>query len=147
MSWWLWLLASCTNERSPAPAAPSPEFVAQDADVQSFATWQVVRRLDRALSDDGRAHTDAARTIYVNAAGAMRGADGQYPLGTILIKQVEGGYGIVGMAKRGGSFNTAHNGWEWLNISAEGRITLRTASPLCNQCHAKARDQDYVFTR
>ena len=145
------IVNSCDKEEdSPAPdpnPMPSTEFVAADSDFAGFRTWKVVVDLKNALSDDGRAHTDAARTVWIKQANAALGQNGQYPIGTILVKEVQGGYGIVAMVKRGGTYNSSHNGWEWFHLDTAGKITSRNSSSVCNNCHAKVKNADYVFTR
>jgi len=143
------VLSSCESEKAENTPDPTPqtEFVAADADFANFRSWTVIRQLDRALSEDGRAHTDAARTIWIKQANATRSQNGQYPNGTILVKEVQGGYGIVAMVKRGGTFNSGHQGWEWFKLDTAGKIISRNSSNLCNSCHAQEKDQDYVFTK
>jgi hypothetical protein len=55
------------------------------------------------------------------------------------------------MAKRGGTFNSQHKGWEWFVIDpASGTIASRADTlmgGLCNSCHVVNADEDYVFTR
>ena len=143
------VLSACESEKVVDDPNPTPqvEYVATDADFENFRNWNVIKQLDRALSDDGRAHTDAARTIWVKQANASRSQNGQYPNGTILVKEVQGGYGIVAMVKRGGPFNSNHQGWEWFKLDSAGKITSRNSSNVCNSCHAQEKDQDYVFTK
>ncbi|WP_373549850.1 cytochrome P460 family protein [Haliscomenobacter sp.] len=141
---------SCGNEKEDSNTPPTStveEFIAKDADFDGFRNWEVVAILDKALSAEGRAHTDAARTIWIKPPNTKRGTNGQYPIGTILIKEVKGGYGIVAMVKRGGSFNPAHNGWEWFQIDAASKITSRSASNTCNNCHSLVKNQDYAFSK
>ena len=141
---------SCGNENEEDGTTPIPiteEFIAKDSDFEDFRNWEVVVKLDKALSPEGRAHSDAARTIWIKPPNNKRGSNGQYPIGTILIKEVEGGYGIVAMVKRGGSFNPSHNGWEWFQIDAASKISSRSASNTCNNCHSLVKNQDYAFTK
>lgn len=143
------VLSACTSESeniSPDPNSGS-EYTAVDADFQNFRNWTVVTQLSKALSADGRAHTDAARTIWIKQADAKRGPNGQYPNGTILVKEVLGGYGIVAMVKRGGDYNSAHNGWEWFHLDSAGKITTRNSASICNNCHAQVKNLDYAFTK
>jgi hypothetical protein len=136
-----------TEDDGTTPTSTTQEFVAKDSDFEGFRNWDVVIKLDKALSAEGRAHTDAARTIWIKPPNTKRDANGQYPNGTILIKEVQGGYGIVAMVKRGGSFNPSHNGWEWFQIDAASKISSRSASNTCNNCHALVKNQDYSFTK
>ena len=143
------ILSACESEKVVDDPNPTPqvEYVATDADFENFRNWSVVKQLSKALSEDGRAHTDAARTIWIKQANATRSQNGQYPNGTILVKEVQGGYGIVAMVKRGGTFNASHNGWEWFRLDSAGKISSRNSSNLCNNCHAQVKDQDYAFTK
>ena len=143
------ILSACESEKVVDDPNPTPqvEYVATDADFENFRNWTVVKQLSKALSEDGRAHTDAARTIWIKQANATRSQSGQYPNGTILVKEVQGGYGIVAMVKRGGAFNSTHNGWEWIRLDSAGKITSRNSSNVCNNCHAQVKGQDYAFTK
>lgn len=143
------LLSACESEKGVDAPNPTPqaEYVATDADFENFRNWTVVKQLSKALSEDGRAHTDAARTIWIKQATATRSQNGQYPNGTIFVKEVQGGYGIVAMVKRGGAFNSNHNGWEWFRLDTAGKISSRNSSNLCNSCHAQVKDLDYAFTK
>lgn len=125
----------------------STDFVAEAKDFANFRTWTKVISLSQAHSDDGRAHTNAARVVYINNAAAKRNAQNQYDKGTIVVKEVEGGYGVVAMVKRGGSFNPNHQNWEWFQLETNGGIKSRSASDGCNSCHSKAKSLDYVFTK
>lgn len=145
-------LGSCTKEKSdgvvPVPTPTSPnEYIATDADFQGFRNWTVVVQLSKAQSDDGRAHTDAARTVWIKQTNAVRDQNGQYPNGTVFVKEVLGGYGIVAMVKRGGTYNAGHNGWEWFHLDSAGKITSRNSSNTCNNCHVRAKSLDYAFTK
>ena len=145
----IFVLSACAGESENMTPDPTPqtEYVAEDSDFQGFRNWTVVSQLSKALSDDGRAHTDAARTIWIKQANATRSKNGQYPNGTILVKEVLGGYGIVAMVKRGGNFNSAHQGWEWFRLDSAGKITSRNSANICNNCHAQVKNQDYTFTK
>lgn len=143
------------SEDTPSPSNPTnptnpnnavTEFIAQDADFAGFKNWTKYSELASAMSDDGRAHSNGSRIMWVKQANAARGANGQYPVGTIFVKEVQG-YGIVGMAKRGGSFNADHQNWEWFSLNLEGKILNRNSSSLCNNCHLKAKNLDYVFSK
>ncbi len=138
---------SPTNPTNPNnPTNPSQEFIAQDADFLGFKNWTKYAELPSAMSADGRAHGNGSRIMWVKQANAVRDTKGQYPIGTIFVKEVQN-YGIVVMAKRGGSFNAEHQNWEWFYINLEGKILSRNASSLCNNCHLKAKNLDYVFSK
>ncbi|TAF67389.1 MAG: hypothetical protein EAZ55_03475 [Cytophagales bacterium] len=122
------------------------EFIAQDVDFENFRNWVKIIESPNALSNDGRAHTDAARVIWIKQ-NTKPNPNEQYPIGTILVKEVQGGYGIVAMVKRGGTYNAEHQYWEWFKLDNNGKIISRNASSLCNNCHALAKSSDYVFSQ
>jgi len=93
------------------------------------------------------------RTIYINN-NASRGSDGQFPVGTILVKAHTKAGAMIGgtaMAKRGGDFNPGAKGWEWFVLNSSGGIMVRGGAEVmdgaCNNCHGGASTTDYVFTR
>jgi len=98
-------LGSCTKEKGnavvPVPTPTSPnEYIATDADFKGFRNWTVVVQLSKAQSADGRAHTDAARTVWIKQANAVRDQNGQYPSGTVLVKEVLGEIGRASCRER-----------------------------------------------
>jgi hypothetical protein len=137
-----------------------PEFVAQDADLASAASWtQVVMRAGPGpdASAIGMAHdtmdVSITRTVYVNQS-VSRGGNGQFPSGTIFAKLHRKDGRIIGgtaMAKRGASFNTADNGWEWFMLKADGTIMGRGDATfmdgMCHMCHGARKGQDFVFVK
>ncbi|MDX2188250.1 MAG: hypothetical protein SFY32_00175 [Bacteroidota bacterium] len=148
------IIISCgTKKEEPSPTnittTAVTEYIAKDTSFLNYKSWKVVLVQDSALSSDGRAHSNAPRITWIKQSTAVRGSNGQYPLGTVLVKSVSGGYGIVAMAKRNGDFNKSNNGWEWFKLNEEGKISIKYISPGgCDDCHKKvAVNQDYVFTR
>lgn len=142
-------------------ACGGSEFVATDADFAGLASWtKVTGPLSGAgpnPANIGPAHDSAdaavSRTIYINN-GATRGADGQFPVGTILVKAHTKAGAMVGgtaMAKRGNSFNPTVKDWEWFVLTAAGTIMTRGGAEVmggaCNGCHTISAAKDYVFTR
>lgn len=104
-----------------------------------------------------------SRISWINSVGA--GASGEtYPVGTIVIKETmtwdngakkyadEGG--LLGMVKRGGTFNADHHNWEWFVLKPDlSEIAARGGNDVmdgaCNSCHANATGtagKDYVFS-
>jgi cytochrome c553 len=138
------------------------EFIAKDDDFANFSKWTFVDKVTGTSDNIKDAHLalnpNASRTIYVKA-NADRTDNGKFPVGTILVKQYTDKsnkpLGATAMVKRGGGFNKEFGGWEWfvLDVST-GKIALddkgnptRGAIAMCNQCHAKTAENDYVFTR
>lgn len=142
-------------------ACGEAEFVAQEADFVGFTSWTKaagpISGVGPNPSSIGPAHdsgdANISRTIYIKD-NAARGSDGQFPVGTILIKAHSKGGAMVGgtaMVKRGNSFNPSVKDWEWFVLTASGSIMVRGGAEVmngaCNSCHTVASSKDYVFTR
>lgn len=150
------LIFSCnktTSDPVPAPTNPvtnpvnSQEFVATDKDFEGFRKWSKVAEFSQAVGAEGLAHGNGKRVVWIKQEKASRqSTNNQYSVGTIVVKEVQN-YGIVGMVKRGGTFNAEHQNWEWFYLTEEGKITSRNASNTCNNCHIKAKNLDYVFSK
>ena len=140
----------------------SPQFIADNDDFTNFSKWTFVDKVTGTSDNIKDAHLaenpNASRTIYVKN-NADRTDNGKFPVGTILVKQYTDKnnkpLGATGMVKRGGGFNKEFGGWEWFVLDiTTGKIELdktgaqtRGAIAMCNQCHAKTAENDYVFTR
>jgi Cytochrome P460 len=138
------------------------EYVAGDADFVDYTKWTLVDRVSGASENLQGAHLandpNTTRSIYIKG-NADRTDNGKFPVGTTLVKHYADKdnrlLGGVGMVKRGGGFNKEFGGWEWFVLDVKtGKITLdgsgaqtRGAIAVCNQCHAKTAENDYVFTR
>lgn len=145
------LLAACGGK----------EFLAQESDFVGFTSWTKtagpISGIGPNPSAIGPAHDSGdptiSRTIYIKD-NATRGSDGQFPVGTILIKAHSKGGAMIGgtaMVKRGNSFNPSAKDWEWFMIAATGSIMVRGGAEVmdgaCNSCHSGASNKDFVFTR
>lgn len=139
----------------------SGEFVAQESDLAGFTGWTKVTGPISGVGPNaaaiGPAHDSGdatiSRTIYINS-NASRGSDGQFPVGTVLVKGHAKAGAMIGgtaMAKRGGSFNASAKGWEWFVLTASGSVMARGGAEVmdgaCNGCHNAAATKDLVFTR
>ena len=139
----------------------SGEFVAQESDLAGFTGWTKVTGPISGTGPNaaviGPAHDSGdasiSRTIYINN-NATRASDGQFPVGTILVKGHTKAGAMIGgtaMAKRGGSFNPSAKGWEWFVLTASGSVMARGGAEVmdgaCNGCHNAAATKDLVFTR
>lgn len=137
------------------------EFVAQDADFAGFSGWTKaagpITGVGPNPSSIGSAHDSGdstiSRTIYIKD-NAVRGSDGQFPIGTILVKAHTKAGAMVGgtaMVKRGSSFNPSVKDWEWFILTASGSIMTRGGAEVlggaCNSCHTVASSKDFVFSR
>jgi hypothetical protein len=161
------ILSACSNTNSVAPE----EFVVQSQNIQGYTQWLRVAEVSGTGNFPlllGRAHYSSSpwvtRRVYANTTAQQgRGASGEFPNGSIIVKTFHDNTGkwLLGevMVKRqqsGGTFNTDHQGWEWLEIRENGTITLDTLgreqrgaqfyNGLCNSCHAQYRSRDYLFT-
>lgn len=154
------VFASCSDSTTDAPA--NAEFVAKDSDFASYATWTQTTTPRIGLDPAGKlggAHEEldstVSRYIHINNASATRSNAGQYPNGTLFAKAMKAKDGtvkaITAMAKRGGEYNKAKNGWEYMLIDpATRKITARGDtlwSGACQGCHGVASAQDYIFTK
>ncbi len=156
----VFLAASC-SEDSKSPT----DHNAADSDFQSFRTWTKVttkKGADPALG--GMAHggndENVTRNIFIKK-DVSRSPNGEYPIGTIIVKESLKGDGsvlaITAMVKRESKFNPQHKGWEWFMLAENGNIgkdangnPMRGANlmdGMCNGCHAGASNKDYVFTK
>jgi cytochrome c553 len=138
------------------------EYIASDGDFAGYTKWTVVDRVSGASDALQGAHLandpNTTRTIFVKG-NADRTDNGKFPIGTTLVKHYTDKenklLGGVAMVKRGGGFNKEFGGWEWFVLDVNtGKIAVnasgaqsRGAITMCNQCHAKTAENDYVFTR
>jgi hypothetical protein len=145
-------------------------FLAQNGDFGDFRSWQSVV-VGTAPIVDG--HQARQRRVYVNAAPVDD--EGAFPVGTIIVKEGTGFEAadeepeLHAMVKRGSRFNLdGAVGWEWfelgLTTSNIPLIQWRGEQPpdgedygcvagvcevgfgQCNDCHAGARDNDFVLS-
>jgi hypothetical protein len=155
-------LTACSGTTSTPPSTTPTEFVASAADFANYTTWTQNGAPRHGVDPSGLlkmgAHggndTNVIRTIYMNPSNPQRDAGGHFPTGTILLKE-SGMKGqtpmmVTAMAKRGGSYNSDGNGWEFFMLSS-GQIMGRgdtLMGGMCKSCHAGAgASKDDVFTR
>lgn len=153
------LASSCSdNSTDPTPQ----EFVADSADFVGYSSWEQTTEpivgVDPAGILIGGAHgaTDSnlVRSVFISPRGAKRGTNGEFPNGTLLLKELKDKDGnimmLTSMAKRGGSFDPTGKNWEYFMMDGKGSIQGRGAGlmdGMCKGCHAGAASTDYVFTR
>lgn len=152
--------ALCMGLLTLGAACGETTFVAQESDLKGFSAWTQTTTPKQGGGASaallGSAHdamdSSITRTIYINN-NATR-VDGQFPIGTILLKaHTKAGVmtGGTAMAKRGGDFNPSAKGWEWFILNASGGIMARGGAEVldgaCNSCHNTASATDFVFTR
>lgn len=150
-------ISSCTKEET---VTPSTEFTATDAAFAGFSAWTQTTTPKTGDDPSGflkGAHDEkdgaVTRYIYINNGSATRSNNGEYPNGTVIVKDMKKGgvsAGVMAMVKRGGTFNSANKGWEWFVLNSEGKIQSRGAdlmSGACNGCHSVVTARDFVFTK
>jgi Cytochrome P460 len=138
------------------------EYIAQDDDFANYTKWTLVDKVSGNSDQLKGAHVsdqpDTTRTIFIKG-NADRTDNGRFPVGTTLVKHYTDKsnklLGATAMVKRGNGFNKEGGGWEWfvLDVSS-GKIAnnpagapIRGAIAMCNQCHVKTEENDFVFTR
>jgi hypothetical protein len=116
--------------------------------------------IDRARTKVGP-HANARIVIYMNkpAAGAFAANTNEFPVGSVIVKQKadvtpldkDGKLrtrfpitGVGGMIKRPAGYDKEHGDWEYFYFEDAAKIENGRIST-CVQCHAAARDKDYVF--
>ena len=138
------------------------EFIAEEEDFVGYENWEQTTPprvgVDPANILAGGAHgatdSNVTRSMFISPDGAQPSDGGQYPVGTLLAKEMKDSSGtimmITAMAKRGNNYDPSGNDWEYLLLDASGSITDRGAdlmNGMCKACHAGAAALDYVFTR
>ena len=153
------LFQSCSDDDE-EEAAPVAEFVATNADFANFRSWPEVATHQGPGPEIGGAHhgpdDEVSRTIYVKN-NQKRGADGKFPVGTLIVKDTRKNgetVEVTAMVKRGNGFNPDNNDWEWFMLEPDGKIArdnsleLRGAKlmgGMCGSCHLQASSKDFSF--
>ncbi len=104
-------------------------------------------------------HANTGILIFMNdqAATAFRTNASHFPVGAVVVKQktvhgyigksgkqIVGDNGVGGMVKRSPGFDPKHGDWEYFYFEDPKKIQSGRIAT-CVQCHASAREQDYVF--
>jgi hypothetical protein len=133
------------------------EFVASDETFSNYTSWKLIAQKSGPSPSLSSAHNGndslAARRVYDK--GNESRTKGQYPVGTVLLKETKNAAGTIieltAMVKRGKAFNAAQNDWEWFMLNpTDGKIMDRGASlmnGMCGGCHSALSDKDYVFSK
>jgi hypothetical protein len=152
------MLASC----APNKAQEASDFEARDGDFAGYATWALAAKATGATDQLDIAHDaknpDVTRYIFVKD-DAKRKSDGQFPVGTLIVKQSRLSDGtLVGVAtamvKRAKGYNAAAGNWEWFMLEPKTGIIAKNPQGevqrgkigFCIACHTDAEGQDYAFT-
>ena len=105
-------------------------------------------------------HANTGILIYMNkpAADAFATNASAYPVGAVSVKQksihgytdndgkrvYEADTGVGGMVKRSAGYDPKHGDWEYFYFEDIKKVESGRIST-CVQCHASAKDKDYVF--
>jgi hypothetical protein len=159
---------ACKKEDPPVIIEQPKEFVARSSDFENYRSWPIIAKTKDPHPSLGTSHLstnpDAYRWIYVKD-NATRGADGKFPIGTMIVKEYRKSNGdtintfYVAMVKRGRSFNPDFGDWEWFHLDPITlKIRLATGglnaeyrgatlfNNTCNNCHNATKDKDFVFS-
>lgn len=164
-------LPSCSPPSSAPEVAAAPDagtFVALVSDFSGFRHWPSTPGVgpDGAPpppTADGGVHAGPL-TTYIDQKPPPGSTS--FPVGTIIVKEQDepplADRQIFAMVKRGGGYNASGaNGWEWFELANvdpnDVEILWRGIGPpsgqayggsieVCNNCHALAHANDYVWT-
>lgn len=139
------------------------EFVASLNDFQGYTSWTKVSTStgpDPLLQAAHGATDPLTRNVFIKDDAKPK--NDQYPVGTIIVKELrsemgslEGG--LTMMVKRGADFNPDGDGWEWFMTSTDLTTVMTRGDNatamdgMCASCHAGANVNnngiDWVFSR
>lgn len=153
-------LQSCDDDE-PEPDPGLTDFIADDATFAGFESWGTAITTNGPSASLSGAHgaDNAAitRTTYFKD-GAVRGANGTYPIGTLVAKAMRDSTGTwangFGMAKRAVGFSTEGD-WEWFFLNEDGSIQVEEGEQRrggadflgCGDCHMGASANDFTFSK
>lgn len=114
-------------------------------------TWHYVPGKPMGFYQGTEPHGAILRTFVNNIAqDAIQARVGRYPVGAILVKDNHMPDGrldaITVMVKMPEGYDPEHNDWFWAKYTPTGQVDLAGKVPMCAQCHAQVRAQDYVFS-
>lgn len=82
-----------------------------------------------------------------NVYASKRKAGGRYPNGTVIVKTIQPA-GRKGKPAQVAVMRKLNGKWRFVEYEVSGaRYTVLAQGQLCQSCHARARANDYVFTR
>jgi len=129
----------------PPPQAPPgvPRFVA------GYRGWFKLN--DAPIPPRDSDPHDGTKNVF---ASKRRGADAQFPNGTIVVKEAmrpgADFIGLIAIMRKQMGADPANNDWvfvEYTREAANARFAEIASGSVCSSCHMSARDLDYVFTR
>jgi hypothetical protein len=152
-------VAGCSGGSSDGGSKERFPFIAFAKDFAGFRSWPS-RTTESAVSLGG-SHIAGTRIVYINQlppAGATA-----FPVGTLIVKNMQTDGRIFARAKRGGGYNaTGAVDWEWFELAenAAGDVAIKwhgfgppsgemyAGDPQggCNACHVLGKANDYVLS-
>ncbi|MDZ4745267.1 MAG: cytochrome P460 family protein [bacterium] len=152
---------SCKTD---SPTITPNEVVADNSTFANFESWTLEATNHGPSPSLGAAHsgndTSVTRKIYFKDGQAR--VNGTYPIGTVIVKRSTNPAAtvdeIVGMVKRGNSFNPTTGDWEWFMLMPDGTIAtdgsgmamrggVSMMGGMCNACHSGASATDFTFSK
>jgi hypothetical protein len=90
-------------------------------------------------------------TTYVNglAHDGLVNAAGTLPDGAILVKEnymPDSTYAGATVMHKVAGYDPANGNWYWAKFGPDGTVEDAGRAPMCQQCHAAGRQQDFVMT-
>lgn len=144
-------------------SAGSPDEDATPASaLDGYESWVKVNARPITGDDTGtlgrNVHQGATgfRDVYVNSVGASVATgetDGDFPVGTILVKnsfEDDGGSAgdladITVMVKREAGYDPENGDWEYMMLTSTMRVRSQGVINNCVACHTAAAANDYAF--
>jgi hypothetical protein len=156
------IVQSCKKDDDKAEEVTEPtQFIADNNTFADFKNWTLRTTIQGADPAVGSLHggNDSTVTRDVYVKNDQLPVNGTYPQGTLIVKHSYNSAGTLeeytAMAKRGGNFNSSHNGWEWFVLKSDGSIAEdgggkamrgeEITSLGCRGCHTFG-DTDFTFT-
>lgn len=136
----LWVTAGCAGSRGDArPESPPP---ADPAFPSGYEAWPArpAPVIDEAMGE--------ARRLY-HSPGARPGADGHWPVGTVLVKvhhDLADPTTVTRIDVRRRVADGGYGGWDYSSFDPASRRRLPADTETCHLCHAAA-PADGTFTR
>lgn len=137
------------KEKMKKPGAAGKElwdYLAKKEYAKKFTLWPGKEKLYKGAEPHG-----ALLTTYVNkkALEAIQGKKGVLPAGSIVVKEnytPEKKLAAITVMYKVDKYNPEANDWFWAKYNPDGSIDKEGKVAGCIGCHAKAKDNDYLFT-
>ncbi len=154
---------ACNKSSTGTDDEKETEFVATLNDFKGYENWTLKATNtgpDPFLQSAHGVNDNFTRKVYFNDKAKPQ--NGKFPVGSIIVKELRDANGdlqgaLTVLVKRGGSFNSAGNGWEWFMTDTKLSTVMTqgdnetAGGGACAGCHAQANSnnngQDWVFTK